>query len=125
MGTLRDTGERPFQCAQCPSVFTKASSFQSHVKRKHSAGAPHPFSCPGCSAAFLTSYDLTQHARTHTGERPFQCAQCPSVFTKAGSLRSHASKKHSSGTTLLAGVKKKRPFSCPPSAPPRSPPATT
>lgn len=44
---------------------------------------------PGCGAEFSKSWNLVDHARSHTGERPFACDLCPMKFTQKGNLNKH------------------------------------
>jgi KRAB domain-containing zinc finger protein len=34
-----------------------------------------------CNAAFTVLGHLSQHMRTHTGERPYECDVCNAAFT--------------------------------------------
>ena len=42
-----------------------------------------------CSRAFSDSTKLSEHLRTHTGERPFQCTQCGLTFSFQSTLSTH------------------------------------
>ncbi|XP_042233580.1 protein jim lovell-like isoform X4 [Homarus americanus] len=53
------------------------------------------FECTYCSYFTITSTNLMNHMRTHTGEKPFACAHCPYRSTQKGNLRTHISKHHS------------------------------
>ncbi|XP_071514980.1 uncharacterized protein [Panulirus ornatus] len=53
------------------------------------------FECTYCSYFTITSTNLMNHMRTHTGEKPFACAHCPYRSTQKGNLRTHISKRHS------------------------------
>ena len=49
----------------------------------------HSFQCDMCSKVFKTQYLLTNHSRTHTGERPFQCGICGKAFTTKSHMIRH------------------------------------
>lgn len=60
-------------------------NWNSHVKK---------FECIYCSYFTITSTNLLNHMRTHTGEKPFACAHCPYRSTQKGNLRTHINKHH-------------------------------
>ena len=39
-----------------------------------------PFECDICGSKFKLKHHLTQHRRTHTGERPYICSFCQKSF---------------------------------------------
>ena len=52
------------------------------------------FKCTYCDYITVTSTNLLNHTRTHTGEKPFVCEYCPYRSTQKGNLRSHIAKHH-------------------------------
>ena len=45
--------------------------------------------CLLCGKKFTSSWHLTRHIRSHTGERPFHCQFCPYSATDSSVLRRH------------------------------------
>ncbi|XP_029012802.1 zinc finger protein 217 [Betta splendens] len=50
--------------------------------------------CSFCGKSFRSSYYLTVHLRTHTGEKPYKCAYCDYAAAQKTSLKYHLDRRH-------------------------------
>ncbi|KAJ0169414.1 hypothetical protein K1T71_015001 [Dendrolimus kikuchii] len=85
------TGEKPYQCTQCPKSFRIYQSLQIHV-RTHTGEAP--FKCTQCPKAFKHKAGLNRHNRVHTGAKPYSCPHCSKSFSQSNSMKLHVSTVH-------------------------------
>lgn len=63
--------------------------------------------CNICQKAFMTKLQLTDHIRTHTGERPYTCKLCNKCFTHSSTLSKH-SRTHTGIKPFQCDICKKR-----------------
>ena len=52
------------------------------------------FECTICGKACSQSGNLTNHMRTHSGDRPYTCTTCGMAFSKSGNLTRHSTNVH-------------------------------
>ncbi|XP_030056590.1 zinc finger protein 90 [Microcaecilia unicolor] len=48
-----------------------------------------PYACLICGKSFSAKSNLTEHVKIHTGERPFTCSLCSKSFHRSTHLRAH------------------------------------
>ncbi|KAL7741732.1 hypothetical protein ACLKA6_000346 [Drosophila palustris] len=48
-----------------------------------------PYACSYCAQRFAQKYNLKVHERTHTGNKPFQCEICSKQFSALGNFQAH------------------------------------
>ncbi|XP_061694970.1 zinc finger protein 217 isoform X2 [Syngnathoides biaculeatus] len=53
-----------------------------------------PKHCSYCGKSFRSSYYLTVHLRTHTGEKPYKCVYCDYAGAQRTSLKYHMERRH-------------------------------
>ncbi|XP_045783372.1 zinc finger protein 675-like isoform X1 [Maniola jurtina] len=82
-------------CELCDKHFINGYALRTHKKFVHEKNEkPKNKICDICGRGFHTNRMLTNHRRTHTGERPHKCSYCPAAFAQDFARKSHEKSQH-------------------------------
>ncbi|RVE46036.1 hypothetical protein evm_009316 [Chilo suppressalis] len=83
------------RCDICNKTFCSAFSARTHRQHVHEKiPMLKNKMCDICGRGFSTNRILTNHRRTHTGERPYKCAYCPATFAQRTAMKTHERTQH-------------------------------
>ncbi|XP_059047569.1 zinc finger protein 883-like [Achroia grisella] len=83
------------RCDICNKTFCSAYSARTHRQYVHEKiPMPKNKMCDICGRGFSTNRILTNHRRTHTGERPYKCTYCPATFAQRTAMKTHEKTQH-------------------------------
>lgn len=89
-----------FTCNQCDKSFCHLRNLIKHKNSIHRN--IRPYTCEQCGKSFTALQYLSEHMRTHTGEKPYSCDECDKAFAQHSTLMCHKRAVH----------KRARPFGC-------------
>lgn len=75
--------ERPFQCDECPSNFSRK---QALVRHKMLHTGEMSYKCNYCGVSFHSYSSHQIHVRRHTGEKPHACKHCGERYISLAAL---------------------------------------
>ncbi|XP_041983886.1 zinc finger protein 37-like [Aricia agestis] len=82
-------------CNICDKYYSNAFGLRTHTRYVHmKEEKPRNKICDICGRAFHNQKILTNHIRTHTGERPYKCPHCPAAFAQRTAMMSHIRTQH-------------------------------
>ncbi|XP_041470293.1 uncharacterized protein LOC121419889 isoform X2 [Lytechinus variegatus] len=81
------TGERPFQCSQCPARFVGPSALKAHMTWHNGVKR---FKCPLCKKAFIMPASRNRHLKkVHKEVNHVMCDKCGERFSGFDELMNH------------------------------------
>ena len=86
------TGSKPYMCMWCGARFARKGGLMVHVEVSHLN--IKKYKCDICGLDVVSRAVLTNHMRSHTGEKPFRCPDCNRAFSLKGNLRRHVKTVH-------------------------------
>ena len=92
---------KKYICSQCPNIYTKKTSFDAHMRTKHS-DAPKKYVksqyqalCPYCDKKFVANVALSNHIiLKHENSAQYQCEICRGKYPSENKLRVHIDNVH-------------------------------
>ncbi|KAJ8704901.1 hypothetical protein PYW08_012221 [Mythimna loreyi] len=82
-------------CELCNKYFANGYGVRKHIMHVHQkVPKPKDKICDLCGRGFSSNRILTNHRRTHTGERPFKCEYCPASFAQSYAMKTHQKTQH-------------------------------
>lgn len=101
---------RKFMCSNCPDIFTRQKSLDSHVKKFHEGYTEECF-CHQCGKKLSSEYNLKLHLKRRCGKVGrrgkgpgggpkliHECTYCPIVFKSKECCQEHIKKVHENDT---------------------------
>ena len=86
---LTHTGEKPHVCYICGKDFRDASHMRKHLAAHSGVVKQKPHQCDVCGKWLSRKDVLTDHMKTHTGEKPHTCTTCGKSFAVKQMLKDH------------------------------------
>ena len=96
---VKHTGEKKYQCDECPQLFAYKQDIPRHKKMHRSDRVLLKCTEPSCGKSFTTKHALYVHLESH-GE-DFVCDHCGQTFVTKQRLKTHTVKIHTKEFSLF------------------------